>query len=728
MKTSMTRRTFLKGSLAASGLTIVAYVTPLGTKLVSAAGEAEGLQPSAFFQITPDNVVKVMVPNSEMGQGVRTALPMIIADELEADWDQLEIIQAPAAEEFKNPILHNQLTVASASVRGFYAPMRKAGAAGRAMLVEAAAKEWNVPVSECQAIKGTVVNLKSGKKLTYGQLSKKAAKLQVPQEPTLKKESEFRYMGKAMPRVDIPDKVNGKAVFGFDVDLPGLHYAVLARPPAYGAKHLSFDEKAAMAVKGVVKVVPTPRGIAVVAETLDAANKGREALKTQWDKGTHPQMDTAFVEKSFMMDLDKPGASVTANGDVKKALGEAKKTHEATYYIPCVSHATMEPQTCTADVQADRCDVYIPTQGQTLSHLVATKVSGLPPEKVHIHTTLLGCGLGRRPRPDQLVEAVIASKASGKPVKVVYTREEDIQTDFFRSAVAHRIKGGLDNRNQLVVWDHKLSCTSLSQYMGIEVKNGIDGYCLWGLYDKPNSPIMGKMTYQFPNFSINLVLNELPIPVAPFRSVQNAPNAFATESFMDEMAHLAGKDPLSFRLERLTNDKRASRVLESVALNSNWGKPLPEGWGRGIAQHRSFGTTIAEVAEVSVDPKSGAVRVHRVDVAVDCGPVVNPDPLEAQIQGAVALGVSTTLFEEVQFANGGVASANFDDYRILRMSENPEVHVHIVKSNEDIGGIGEPGIMPLAPAVANAVFNATGARVRRMPLTPERVLAAIKKG
>jgi len=731
MKKSMTRRTFLKGSLAASGLTIVAYVTPLGTKLVSAAGEAgaaEGFKPSAFFQITPDNIVKVMVPNSEMGQGVKTALPMIIADELEADWDQLEIIQAPAADEFKNPILRNQLTVASASVRGFYAPMRKAGAAGRTVLIEAAAKEWNVPVSQCQAIKGTVVDLKSGKKLTYGQLSLKAAQLPVPQEPTLKKESEFRYMGKSMPRVDIPEKVSGKAVFGFDVDLPDMHYAVLARPPAYGAKHLSFDAKAAMAVKGVKKVVPTPRGIAVVAKTLHAAMKGKEVVNVKWDQGTHPQMDTASVEESFIKDLEKPGANVVTRGDVQKALSAAQKTYEATYYSPCVSHATMEPQTATADVRADRCDVYVPTQGQTLNHMVATKVSGLPPEKVHIHTTFLGCGLGRRPRPDQAIEAIIASKAVGKPVKVVYTREEDIQTDFFRSAMAHRIKAGLDNRNQLVAWDHKVSSSSLSRMnAGKEPKDGIDWYCLWGLWDTPKGPNKARMTYGFPNFSINLVLSDLPIPVAPFRSVQNAVNAFATESFMDEMAHLAGKDPLSFRLESLTNDKRASRVLESVALNSNWGEPLPKGWGRGIAQHRSFGTTIAQVAEVSVDAKSGAIRVHRVDVAVDCGPVVNPDPLEAQIQGAVALGVSTTLFEEVQFANGGVASANFDDYRILRMSENPEVNVHIIKSNEDIGGIGEPGIMPLAPAVANAVFNATGARVRRMPLTSERVLAAIKK-
>jgi len=729
MKTSMTRRTFLKGSLAASGLTIVAYVTPLGTKLVNASAEEgamDGFKPSAFYQITPENVVKVMVPNSEMGQGVRTALPMIIADELEANWDQLEIIQAPAADEFKNPILRNQLTVASASVRGFYWPMRKAGAAGRAVLIEAAAKEWNVPASQCQAIKGTVVNLKSGAKLTYGELSLKAAKLPVPQEPTLKKESEFRYMGKAMPRVDIPEKVSGKAIFGFDVDLPDLHYAVLSRPPAYGSKHLSFNTEAAMAIKGVKNVVPTPRGIAIVAETLDAAMKGKDALGTKWDKGSHPQMDTASVEASFINDLEKPGANVVTRGDIKKALTEAKKTHEATYYIPCVSHATMEPQTCTADVRADRCDVYVPTQGQTVGHMVATKVSGLPPEKVHIHTTLLGCGLGRRARPDQIIEAVIASKASGKPVKVVYTREEDLKTDYFRSAMAHKIKGGLDERNKLIVWDHKVSCSSLITHLGGKPKDGIDGYCLWGLWDKPKSPSKANMTYKFPNFSVNLVLSDLPIPVAPFRSVQNAVNAFATESFMDEMAHMAEKDPLNFRLESLMDDKRASRVLESVALNSNWGKPMPKGWGRGIAQHRSFGTTIAEVAEVSVDAKSGVIQVHRVDVAVDCGPVVNPDPLEAQIQGAVALGVSTTLFEEVQFANGGVASANFDDYRILRMSENPKVNVHIVESNDDIGGIGEPGIMPLAPAVANAVFNATGGRLRRMPFTPERVLAAIK--
>ena len=729
MKKDISRRDFLKGSLAATGLTVIATMTPGGIKLVNASGKKSlDLQPSAFFQITPDNVVKIMVPNSEMGQGVKTALPMIIADELEADWDQLEIIQAPAAKVFGNPILGgNQITVASASCRGFYAPMRKAGAAGRAMLLEAAAKEWDVDKSGCKADKGKIVNLKSGKSLTYGQLAAKAAKLKVPQDPPLKKESEFIYMGKSMPRVDIPEKVSGKAVFGFDVDLPDMHYAVLARPPAYGAKHQSFDADAAMGVKGVIKVVPTPRGIAVVAENVDAAMKGRDALKVKWGQGSHLQMDTASVEKSFIDDLNKPGNSVVTMGDVKAGLGQAKKSHEATYYIPCVAHATMEPQVCTAHVTKDRCDIYIPTQCQTLSHMVGAKVSGLPPEKVHIHTTLLGCGLGRRPRPDQLIESVIASKASGKPVKVVYTREEDIQTDFFRSAMAHRIKGGLDSRDKLIAWDHKVSSSSLLRMnAGKEPKGGIDWYCLWGLWDGEKSPIKARMTYRFPNFALNLVLSDLPIPVSPWRSVQNAVNAFATESFMDEMAHLAGKDPISFRMESLKEDKRAARVLEDLALNSNWGKPLPKGWGRGMAQHKSFGTRIAQVAEVEVK-KDGTVKVHRIDVSVDCGPVINPDPLKAQIEGAVTMGVSTVLYEEVEFADGGVESANFDDYHIARMSDTPEINVHIIESNESIGGIGEPGVMPLAPAVANAVYNATGARVRRMPLTPERVLEAMKK-
>jgi isoquinoline 1-oxidoreductase beta subunit len=731
MNHSLSRRQFLKGSLAATGLTIVASVTPFGIRLVNGSGMKEeaiaGFKPCAFFEITPDNVVKIMVPNSEMGQGVRTALPMIIADELEADWNQIKIIQAPAGDAFKNPILGNQLTVASASVRGFYMPMRKAGAAGRAMLLEAASQEWNVPKSECDAVKGSVFHRKSGRHLTYGQLCLKAAKLQVPQEPTLKKESEFIYMGKSMPRVDIPEKVSGKGIFGLDVDLPDLHYAVLARPPAYGAKHLSFDQKAAEAVKGVKMVVPTPRGIAVCAETLDAAFKGRNALKVQWDKGSHPEMDNAFIEKSLLGDLEKPGANAVKRGDVAQALASAASTYEATYFVPFVSHATMEPMNFTAHVQKDRCDVWGPTQGQTLAHMLASQISGIAPENVRVHTTLLGCGLGRRARPDQLVEAVIASKALGKPVKVVYTREEDFQTDFFRAAMSHRIKAGLDDKGRLVAWSHKTACPSLLQYINPKgIKDGLDYYCLWGLADKPGAPTKGHFSYGMDHFSVDMVLSDLPVTVAPWRSVQNGPNAFVTESFMDELAHKAGKDPLDFRLEALRDNFRATRVLRTAAMNAGYGRPMPKGFGRGIAQHACFGTYIAAVADVSVDEKTGKVKVHRIVTAVDCGPVVNPDPIIAQLEGGMTMALSTALKEEARFANGGVKSANFDDYPILKMSETPEMEVHIVKSDEEIGGIGELGVPATAPAVANAVFNAVGARVRTIPLTPERVLAALK--
>ena len=720
MTTSFSRREFLIGSLAASGLTIIATVTPAGVKLANASdtkGEISGLQPTAYFVVTPDDVVKVMVPSSEMGQGIRTTLPMIVADELEADWAKIEVLQAPAGDAFKSPILKTQLTVGSASIRGWYMPLRKAGAAGRAMLIEAAAKKLNVPASECVAEKGIVRHEKSKKSLTYGQLATEAAKLPVPQDPPLKKASDFRYIGGFVPRVDIPEKVSGKAVFGYDVDLPSLHYAVLARPPAYGAKAESFDEKAATAVDGVIKVVQTPFGIAVCAKSTAAALKGREALNAKWGPGSHPDLDTASLEKDLRDGLNKPGANALTKGEPKKALEKAKKVLEASYYIPCVAHATMEPMNFTAYVQKDRCDLWGPTQAQTLTQGVAAQVSGLPLEKVFVNTTLRGCGLGRRARPDFVIEAIIASKALGKPVKVLWSREEDIRHDFFRAPMAHQIRAGLDDKGNLIAWAHKTATISILKGFGETPKDGIDGFALLGLVDSDDSPTRSPFAYGIPNFSVDLVLSDLPVPVTPWRSVQNAPNAFATESFMDELAHLAKKDPVEFRLSVLKDNKRVTRVLETLAKNSNCGKPLPNGSGRGIAHHYCFGTSIAEVAEVFVE-KDGTVKVHRVDVAVDCGPAVNPDALKAQIEGAVTMALSTALFEEVQFAKGGVSSENFGDYRIIRMSEVPEINVHIIKTDADapLGGIGEPGVTPLAPAVANAVFNATGKRLRRMPL------------
>ena len=671
----------------------------------------------------------VTVPGSEMGQGIRTALPMMVADELEADWKKVRILQAPAADPFKNPLMGAQVTVASAATRGFYEPLRKAGAAGRAMLVKAAAQTWKVPEEECTAFNGTVKHKKSNRSLTYGKLCQKAATLELPKDPPLKQESEFRYMGKPMARVDIPEKVAGKAIYGLDVNVPDMLYAVLARPPAYGAKPLSFDQNAAEKIKGVRKVVPTPNGIAVCAESLDAAWKGRDALKVQWDKGSHPDMNNDFVEKNLIEGLDKPGAVATNVGDVKKALGEAAKKLEATYYVPVVAHTTMEPMNCTAHVQNDRCDVWVPTQAQTGTQMVASQLSGLPPAKVHVHTTLLGCGLGRRGSQgrDYVIDAVAASKAVGKPVKVVWSREEDIKNGFLRAAYGQRISAGLDTQGHVTAWSHKVVCTSISKFANpAAIKDGIDIYCLWGIYDLPTNPQLSHTVYEFPNFYVEQVLSDLPIPVCPWRSVTNAQNAFVVESFMDELAHAAGKDPLEFRMHLLGNRMRARRVLQTVAEKAGWGKPVPKGKGRGIAQHSCFGGFLAYVADVSVNEKDGTIKVDRIVAAVDIGPVVNPNAVLAQVEGGIVEGVSTTLKEQVEFANGGVKSANFDDYRILRMSEIPEIEIHIVKSNEKIGGIGEPGVPPTAPAIANAVFNATGARIRRLPLTPQTVLAAIK--
>jgi isoquinoline 1-oxidoreductase beta subunit len=690
--------------------------------------EKGAFKPNVWCAITPDNLVTIAIPNAEMGQGVRTALSMIVADELEADWSQIRVKQAPAADQFKSPLLGGQITVGSASVRGFYEPLRKAGAAGRVMLVKAAAQTWKVPEEECEASKGVVRHRKSNRTMAYGKLCDKAAQLPVPQDPPLKKESEFRYLGKPMPRLDIPEKVAGTAVFGLDVIVEDLHYAVIARPPAYGAKLLSYDGKGAEQIEGVRKVVQVPMGIAVCANSIEAALKGRDALKVSWDKGVLPDMDNSYIENALREELNKPGASVVNTGDAKKAISEAHKKVEAAYFVPSVAHATMEPMNCTAHVANDHCDVWAPVQAQTAAQAIGSKISGFPREKVNVYTTFLGCGFGRRAKPDFVVEAVSISKALGKPVKVVWTREEDIKYDQFRAPASHRVEAGLDVQGRLVGWSHKLASPSiLKDIAPAAVKDGIDFYCLWGLADAPNSPMWNnRIQYEIPNLSIEFVLSPLPVPVAPWRSVQNGPNAFVIESFIDELAHAAGKDPLEFRLQSLKNNMRARRVLEVAAEKAGWGKPIPKGEGRGIAQHACMGTYVAQVAEISVDKHNGAIKVHRIVAAVDCGPVVNPDPLIAQVEGAIIMSLGTALKEEVRFAAGRVASANFDDYKLMRMSDVPEIEVHIVKSREKIGGIGEPGVPPAAPAVANACFNATGARIRRLPLTPMTVLEAMK--
>ncbi len=725
MNKPISRRSFLK----ITGLTIAVSATPFGYNVIIASAQKESsFKYNAWIEITPNNRVIMTMGPSEMGQGTHTALGMIIADELDADWKQVHIQQGPANEAFKNPVFDDQITVGSASVRGYYEPLRKAGATARAMLVTAAAQTWKVPEHECSTSNGAVKHKKSNRSLTYGQICVKAARLNLPNDPPLKKEEEFRYMGKPMARVDIPEKVAGKAVYGLDLKVPDMLYGVIARPPAYGAKPVSFNQKGAEGVKGVRNVVSIPMGILVCAETLDAAWKGRDALKVQWDKGSHPDMNNDSIEKHFIQGLDKPGKVALNTGDVQKALAEASKKVEATYFVPFVAHATMEPMNCTAHVQKDRCDVWAPTQAQILSQIFASQTSGLSMDKVQSHTTFLGCGLGRRGSfPDFIVEAVAASKAVGKPVKVVWTREEDIKYDFYRAATCQRIQAALDSQGGVKGWSHKVACSSILKFLNPDWRiNGVDFFSLWGIVDAPPPPVYSQTVYEIPNFHVEQYLSDLPIPVSPWRSVQNAPNAFVMECFMDELAYAAGKDPVAFRLPLLKNNMRARRVLETVAEKAGWGKALPKGKGRGIAQHSCFGTYVAQVADVSVNEGNGTVKVDRIVAAVDCGPVVNPDTVKAQIEGSVIEGISTALKEEVKFSNGGVKTDNFHDYNIIRMSEIPEIEVHIIKSTEPIGGIGEPGVTPTAPAVANAVFNATGARIRRIPLTPQTVLAAIK--
>jgi isoquinoline 1-oxidoreductase beta subunit len=731
MSEHLSRRTFLKGSLAAGGLTIAVSMGPLGTRLLNASQDPKalkGFQPSIWYKITPDNRLTTVIGSSEMGQGAHTALSMILADELEAEWKQVRVQQGPAAKEFANPFFKLQITVGSSSVRGFYDILRQAGAAGRVMLVQAAADRWKVPENECTAELGTVKHGKSGRRLTYGQICLEAAKLPMPKDPPLKKESEFRYIGKVWPRLDIPEKVSGKAIYGLDVDLPDLHYAVIARPPAYGAKPVAFDEKAAGKVKGVVKVAAIPMGIAVCAKTLQAAWHGREALQVKWDGGTLPQMDNAFIEKTFSEELDKPGSKAAANGDAAKALAGAAQKVKATYYVPFVAHTTMEPMNCTAHLTKDQCDVWAPTQGQTVAQIVASQISGLPPEKINIHTTNMGCGLGRRADPDFVAEAVVVAKVLGKPVKVVWTREEDIKFGLFRAATAQRVEAGLDSQGNLTGWSHKAVAGSLMQRIEPKaVQNGVDIMSLWGLVDFPGSPDGNKILYEIPDFYLEFLISQLPIPVCPWRSVQNGPNAFVVESFIDELAAAAKKDSLAFRLGLLKGTPRAQKVLQVVAEKIGWGKSRPKGRGLGIAQHHCFGTFVAQAADVSVDEKTGVLKVNRVVAAVDCGQAVSPDNTVRQIEGAIINALSTVFKEEVLFANGGVKSSNFDDYAVIRMSQIPDIEVHIINSKEKLGGIGEPGVPPLAPAVANAVFQATGARIRRIPLTPARVLEALKK-
>ena len=721
MSRPMSRRAFIKKSLTGAGLTIGLSMAPSGCRLIGSENMKKAstapFDLTAWIQIIPDETVRCILNKSEMGQGVYTSLPMIIADELEADWRNICFQAAPAAQSYVDPVFGMQLTGGSTSIRHMFEPLRKAAAAAREMLVSAAAKAWGVPVSECQALGGKVQHLKSGKTLTYGELCERASQLPVPENPALKKESQFRLIGTSMSRLDVWDKVNGSATFGTDNFVPGMVYASIARPPAFGAKVTSLNKELAEKVTGVSKVVTMDQGIAVCATTFSAAQEGKEALQVKWDKGPYSGLDAETLEKTFIDHLKQPGVVARNEGDSKNGLQHATQKIEAIYVLPYLAHVTMEPMNCTAWIRSDRCDIWASTQNQTGVLQLATKMTGMKPDQIHVHTTYLGGGFGRRAETDVVEETLQIAKATGKPVKLLWTREEDIQNDFYRPGNCCKIEGGIDARGHIVAWSHRVVVPSIfARIFPQMVKGGVDPAAVEGIVEP----------YEVPNIFVGYVRMDTPIPVGFWRSVGSSHNAFTVECFLDELAHLARKDPLEFRLNHLKNQPRARRVLEVAAEKARWGSSRAVGQGLGIAYHHSFGTHVAQVAEISVN-EDGKMKVHKVTCAVDCGRIINPGIITAQMESGILMGLSAALKEKIEFANGGVKSANFHDYEILRMSEIPDVEVHLVRSNEAMGGVGEPGLPPIAPALGNAVFDAAGVRIRRLPLTPKTVLESIRK-
>jgi isoquinoline 1-oxidoreductase beta subunit len=691
---NVSRRQFLQASVVGTtGLILGISYRP------ARAGTASRFQPNAFLAIAPDGQVTIWVARSEMGQGVRTALPQIVADELEADWSQVRVEQALA-----EPKYGDMGTGGSDSVRSSYLPLRKAGASARVMLVTAAAKRWGVAPSACHAESGAVVHPASSRRLTYGELVEEAARLPVPAAPKLKDPSQFRYIGKPMPRVDIPAKVTGSAVFGIDVRIPKMLVATVLRCPVLGGKLARVEDAAALAVPGVRRVLPLDAGVAVVADATWPALRGRKALVVQWDEGPHAKLNQAQLWSSAEEAVRRPGATARREGDVAHALAGPGRTHEANYQAPFLAHLTMEPQNCVADVRADGCDVWAPTQVPDEARALVGKLLGLAPERVVVHTTFLGGGFGRRLEVDYVTEAVQLSKAVGAPVKVLWTMDDDFAHDFYRPLSAHQLKGALDARGEPVAWLHRLCVPSRAPE---RFKDGINRGAMQGALQVP---------YAIPNLEVQFTALGSPVQLGAWRSVAHSYNAFAVESFIDELAHLAGKDALAFRRRLLTASPRHLRVLDLVAEKSGWGKPLPPGRARGLAVHASFGSVVAQVAEV-VAEKDG-FRVERVVCAVDCGTVVNPNTVEAQVQGGVTFGLSAALREAITIDGGRTVQTSLVEYGPLRMRDAPSVEVHIFPTAEPPGGIGEPGVPPVAPAVANAVFAATGKRLRRLPLLP----------
>ena len=681
------------------------------------ATAATSFEPNAFVRIGQDGLVTITIPQVEMGQGTFTSCPMLLAEELEVDLSQVQVEQAPPNEKlYGNPLLGGlQATGNSNSIRAFYEPLRQAGATARTMLITAAANTWRVDASACSAEKGVVTHAATGRKLTYGELADKAATLSPPVKVALKDPKDFKLVGTPAKRLDTPAKVNGSAVYGIDAKVPGMKVATVAACPVFGGRLKSVGDSKALATKGVHRVVRLDDAVCVVADHMGAAKKGLAALAIEWDEGPNAKLTTADIVAEMEKASEQGGVVVRNEGDVVQSLAGAKTKLDAIYQVPFLAHTTMEPINCTVHVQRDGCEIWVGTQVIARAQAVAAKVTGLPPEKVVVHNHFLGGGFGRRLEVDFIAQAVAIAKQVEGPVKIIWTREEDIQHDMYRPYFYDRFSAGLDAEGRPVAWSHRLCGSSIiARWAPPFFQNGFDPDTVEGALEMP---------YSFPNVRLEYVRHEPKgVPTAFWRSVGPSHNIFVVESFIDELAAAANKDPVEYRRALLDKSPRATAVLELVSQKAGWGGPLPKGSGRGVSVQTTFGSYMAQVAEVDVS-KQGDVRVKRITCAVDCGIPVNPNTIEAQVQSAIIYGLTAALYGEITLKDGRVEQSNFDTYRALRMNEAPQIDVHIVQNYEAPGGLGEPGTSALAPAVTNAIFAATGVRLRKLPIDTNQLKA-----
>ena len=708
---NISRRRFLQSSAAVAGGLVISFWLPEGggRHAFAQAPQPPRVSPNAFLRIGKDGSITVMVKHLEFGQGVTTSLPMILCEELECDWSKVRYELAPAAPEYAHTMFGMQMTGGSSSVSNSWEQLRTVGAQARTMLMQAAAGEWKVKPAEVRAEKGFIVG-PGGKKLSYGQLAEAAAKLPVPEKVALKDPKSFTLVGKPTRRIDSLEKVEGKAKFGLDVQRKNLHTAVVAHPPVFGALVKSFNADKVKAIPGVTHVVELKSGVAVVAENFWSAKKGRDALDIQWDLGPGGAINTESLKTQFLEIAKTPG-KVAKKADNAEAMKSAAKTIVAEYQVPFLAHAPMEPLNCTVEVRSDGAELWVGSQFQGVDQAAAAKALGMKPEQVKLNTMLAGGGFGRRANPvsDYVIEACEVALKVKVPVKVVWTREDDIRGGFYRPMYAHRVEVGLDAQNKVAAWNHTIVGPSIvagTPFEGMMVKDGVDPTSTEGVADTP---------YEIPNMNVQLHTVNPGVPVLWWRSVGHSHTAFVMETLIDELAAAAGQDPVAYRRTLLSKHPKVVRVLDLAASKAGWGTPVAAGRARGIAVHESFGSICAQVAEVSLNGND--IRVHKVTAAYDCGLVVNPLTVEAQLQSAIAFGLSAALFSEITLKDGRVEQSNFHDYRVLRMNEMPLVEVHLVPDGDKPTGVGEPGTPPVAPAVANALYALTRKRVRTLPLS-----------